>query len=193
MRCIYFKWKISGSIDDKSEMSSSVSRHLRKCSNCREFYRTSLSMGREMAGSGCADYEFDREAFTDRIAERIDFDRPEVISRRKYLPYNAIAAGILLLVLVLLTVPYNRDNETNMSGAIKDITNLLPPKSQELIARPTEIASLISDPYAREIAGLRKNAESAFKFALSCTGLKAERLGINIDFLSEKGGIPVTQ
>lgn len=171
---------ISHAMDGDKQLSKSLTKHLRHCASCRQFYKTCLSLGDRLR----------REAATSsrelpvHLSERIFAG----IHSRQVKTYNvamllgpAVAAacvGLIAVTTVLLLFrgpeKLKPDEYVRAVQLAHEITVSVGNLAGDRLARrefPPGWPGLVEQPLASEIKNLTDDTESAVRFLVDCVSV----------------------
>ena len=176
MLCWLFRFMISDAADNESNLSPATQRHVDKCSDCKSFYETSLSMGQTLKRQAAELNEDLPAHFAQRVLEAAPdrTDRTYKIAPKSW--HLALAAACIVIV-ASLTVPLLTLNQPDPPQHETARTDGL----YRLIddGNPAALAGLVERPLSNEIDNLAESTESAVRFLVACvavnpTGITSE-------------------
>ena len=166
MFCFVYKWLISRSLDSKKRLSGPVTRHIRRCRECREFLRVSESLNRRLvrdAGSlpGRVDGSLNKKVLSALTVQPVSVSA----ARRLVLPVPVlVAASVVVLVafgIIFRPVPVVEP------GTDQDLINSL--STPAIFDTPfQDLFSRVESPIDSEMENLKQSVSSASSFILSC-------------------------
>lgn len=163
MFCSIYKWFISQALDSGKPFSSLVSRHLRRCTACREFAQFSESLQqRSVQDTDDILKGYDKTLDEKIISGLSKNPEPREISARKpvFIPVVAAASAVLIITIsvIWLTAPKSSQLDPLKTIYEFDINQA---------SLENKLAS-IESPLQEEIKGLRQTLNSTAKFLVSC-------------------------
>jgi hypothetical protein len=174
MLCTIYKWMISWHLDSGKELSGTVSRHIRRCRNCREFARISSSLGQK----------FNRDAFgffqrNNDFHNKLDIEITSTLDERpknrltpkQRLHFRLIPALTAALLAVLVT--------SVILFQVAPLTTSRPDKNPVtafpgaiFTKNPLHIVKKVESPIEAEMNKVRQSIDSAVKFLVSRLDVK---------------------
>jgi len=168
MFCWFYKLMISNAVDGAGGLSAAARRHIRRCTTCREFHQSCLSLGEGLR----------REAtilnsqLSTRLGKRVMAAVSDQSAETYKLPANwrpvVAAASIALAVLVGALFLASRQTEPPAPEP-RRVTEIPSLTRYEI---PTAAwAGLVERPLAGEFKNLADNTESAVRFLVACVAV----------------------
>ena len=168
MFCWLYRLRISNALDSAGGLSAGTRRHIRRCTICREFHQTCLSLGEGLRREAPI---LNSQSST-RLSKRVMAAVLDHGVETYKLPANwrpvAAAASIALVVLVGVLFLTLRRTEPPAPEPVRfvEIPNLT---AYEI---PTAAwAGLVERPLAGEFKNLADDTESAVRFLVACVAV----------------------
>lgn len=173
MFCWFYKFMISHVQDEGSSPSGITEKHIRRCADCRQFYKTCQSLGEQLTLEASSSTQM-----SGRLSEHI----LRAVAGRHTKSYkvgmkfwiSAVAACLALIVLIgALLLLTRRDDgrgdiqpgRPQMNVAIQELRNIYDQVGRDL---PATWPQLIERPLANELENLTNDTQSAVRFLAAC-------------------------
>lgn len=174
MFCFIYKWMISWALDSGKRLPGVVSRHIDRCSTCREFARLSgflaARLTQDAPGFLQKNHDTD-DRLNIRISSALDTKAAPQLKRRphiNFIPKPALAAALVLLA-VAIAVIFRVIPFTSPAPGERSINDL--PESVT-VKKPLQIIEKIESPIESEMRSLGQSINSAAKFLVSRLDIK---------------------
>lgn len=183
MFCWFYKFMISHTLDNGNRPSGITEKHICHCADCRQFYKTSQSLGESLILDAAISNTRTSKRLSERILRAIPDQRTETHKVGTKLWASAAAACLALIVLIgalLLVAQRNgRDDvlpsQTQMALAIRELRAVYKQVGQDLPTWP----DVIEEPLTSELESLSDDTESAVRFLVAC---------VVVDIANSEGG-----
>jgi hypothetical protein len=173
MFCWFYKFMISHVQDGGGSPSGITKKHIRRCEDCRQFYKTCQSLGERLTREA----EISCTRLSMRLSEHILRAIPgrcteaQKVGMKFWISAVAACLALILLIGALLLVvrPSGRDDiqpgRLQMAIAIQELRTVYEQVGQDLqIIRP----GIIEKPLANEFKCLTNDTQSAVRFLVAC-------------------------
>lgn len=180
MRCLYYRWKLSNSVDGEVRLSKRTRKHLAGCSECWSFFNKSMQLAEQLE-QGADLLNINVPAGLD---ERIiaSLESPVNVGRRlNYkLPVRLIAsvAACILILILSWVILHNPRQDSPVAGndpvgEIRKIAGSIRERAEvQYGANPIAMSKVMRNRYPDEISNLANNTGSAVKFLVSCVNVE---------------------
>ena len=172
MFCWLYRLRISNALDSAGGPSTGTRRHIRRCTTCREFHRSCLSLGEGLR----REVPIQNDQLSMRLGKRVMAAVSDQSAETYKLPANwrpvVAAASIAVAVLVgaLFLAPPQTEPPAPGPGRVTEIPSLT---RYEI---PTAAwAGLVERPLAGEVKNLADDTESAVRFLVACVAVDPTR------------------
>jgi len=172
MFCWFYKLMISNAVDGAGGLSVAARRHIRRCTTCREFHQTCLSLGEGLR----REVPIRNDQLSTRLGKRVMAVISDQSAETYKLPANwrpvIAAASIAVAVLVgaLFLAPPQTEPPAPEPRRVTEIPSLT---RYEI---PTAAwAGLVERPLAGEVKNLADDTESAVRFLVACVAVDPTR------------------
>ncbi len=172
MFCWFYRLMISNAMDGAGGLSVGTRRHIRRCTTCREFHQSCLSLGEDLRREATIPNSQSSTRLSKRVMAAVSNHGAETYK----LPVNwrpvAAAASIAIAVLVGALFLASRQTEPPSPEPARtaEIPNLM---RYEI---PTAAwAGLVERPLAGEVKNLADDTESAVRFLVACVAVDPTR------------------
>ena len=172
MFCWFYKLMISNAVDGAGGLSVAARRHIRRCTTCREFHQTCLSLGEGLR----REVPIRNDQLSTRLGKRVMAVISDQSAETYKLPANwrpvIAAASIAVAVLVGALFLASRQTEPPVPEP-RRVTEIPSLTRYEI---PTAAwAGLVSRPLAGEVKNLADDTESAVRFLVACVAVDPTR------------------
>jgi len=172
MFCWLYRLRISNALDSAGGLSAAARRHIRRCTTCREFHQSCLSLGEGLR----REVPIQNDQLSVRLGKRVMAAVLDHGAETHKLPANwrpvVAAASIALAVLVGAVFLASRHTEPPAPGP-RRVTEIPSLTRYEI---PTAAwAGLVERPLAGEVKNLAEDTESAVRFLVACVAVDPTR------------------
>jgi hypothetical protein len=172
MFCIIYQWMISWFLDSGKPFSRLLSRHLRRCEDCREFARASGALDARLSHETPGIPRESHEALEARIISSLTRKLPQRVSSQPRFTFKPLPAFVvaLLVIAVAMGIMFRVIPLTSPPGTGSSLGELT---EARVIKMPLEgLASGVESPMESEIHSLGQSLSSATEFLVSCLDVK---------------------
>lgn len=174
MRCRYYQWILSRSLDTSGALPQHLRRHLAACGRCRRHYDAVLDVDRRLRAAVPAEEPWPDE-LQERIARLIRSQRPaapRLVMRR--LPWVAagLAAACLALAVIFLATRGPQKPEVKETAGLPTEVQPAPLSLDDLLGGQEALTAVVkrvaAAPLKEEMNRLAEEARSAGRTLLAC-------------------------
>jgi len=172
MFCWFYKLMISNAVDGAGGLSVAARRHIRRCTTCREFHQTCLSLGEGLR----REVPIRNDQLSTRLGKRVMAVISDQSAETYKLPANwrPVIAAASIAVAVLVGVLFLASRQTEPPVPEPRRVTEIPSLTRYEI--PTAAwAGLVSRPLAGEVKNLADDTESAVRFLVACVAVDPTR------------------
>ncbi len=168
----YYRWMISQALDSGKGLAGVVTRHIRHCKACGDFYRLSQSLNHKLVQEGSGFLKESNDTLNEKIISAlVTKSTPPLTKSRIHLPIPALTAALVVLAvtvgIILQTIPVNVNTPSTNKNPLSAL-------SEFDIAKVSfkEIIGRIESPIESEMLDLKQSIKSAAEFLISCLDVK---------------------
>ena len=172
MFCWFYKLMISNAVDGAGGSSAGTRRHIRRCTTCREFHQSCLSLGEGLR----REVPIRNDQLSTRLGKRVMAVISDQSAETYKLPANwrPVIAAASIAVAVLVGVLFLASRQTEPPVPEPRRVTEIPSLTRYEI--PTAAwAGLVSRPLAGEVKNLADDTESAVRFLVACVAVDPTR------------------
>jgi len=182
--CLWYRWRLSNAIDDGRAVPPSVEQHLDRCPACRAFCRAAQMLETRLPQT--VDPGSDAQAVVAAVMARLTQAgtptpalhrlQPTAGGRRLWGPPLAVVAAGLLILATVGAVTWWINHRSghgahDPAAALAQIFRESVPVGDAAVPDPTALGAVVTQPYARELEWLGREAVSNLRFVASCVGI----------------------
>jgi hypothetical protein len=170
-------------VQDKGSLPSGITqKHIRHCTDCRQFLNTCRSLGKSLTRQAAVSNKRLSGKLSKRILSAVHNQRTEIrkVRMKFWIPAAAACLALIILIgaLLLLTRQDNRrDNiqpgQLQMGVAIQELRKVYDQVGRDL---PATWPQLIERPLAGEYEKLTNDTQSAVRFLVACVDVDIARI-----------------
>jgi len=178
MFCWFFRLRISGAMDGDGALSRAVEKHIRHCTDCREFYDRCVSLADGLKGGAAISDDEIARRLSARIPRAIPYPQVKMQKVGIRLWPAAVAACIALIVLAgALFLTRYRDGRVSGGGEVGTEIQAV----RNLVGGDFAGAwsGLVEKPLEDEMEKLQEDTESAVRFLVTCVAVDVTSDEIN--------------
>jgi hypothetical protein len=174
MFCWFYKFMISH-VQDKGSLPSGITqKHIRHCTDCRQFLNTCRSLGKSLTRQAAVSNKRLSGRLSKHILSVINNQETRIHKMRMKFWITSAAACLAFIVLIgALLLLTRRDNgrgdiqpgRHQMGVAIQELRNIYDQVGRDL---PATWPQLIERPLAGEYERLANDTQSAVRFLVAC-------------------------
>jgi len=172
MFCWFYKLMISNAVDGAGGLSAAARRHIRRCTTCREFHQSCLSLGEGLR----REIPIRNDQLSVRLSKRVMDAVLDHGAETYKLPANwrPVVAVASIALAVLVGALFLASRQTEPPAPEPRRTAEIPSLTRYEI--PTAAwAGLVERPLAGEFKNLADNTESAVRFLVACVAVDPTR------------------
>ena len=172
MFCWLYRLRISNALDSAGGLSTAARRHIRRCTSCREFHRSCLSLGEGLR----REVPIQNDQLSVRLGKRVMAVISDQSAETYKLPANwrPVIAAASIAVAVLVGAMFLAQPQTEPPAPEPRRVTEIPSLMRYEI--PTAAwAGLVERPLAGEFKNLAADTESAVRFLVACVAVDPTR------------------
>jgi len=173
MLCFLYRWRISGTFDNNSQLPPGCRRHLMRCDRCRTFFTSSLTLGERLSLEAAMAQPAVPARLGDQVTAMIGCSAG-VSTRRPFKHWPMVAAACaaaILMPVVFMAVAYMPTARIwHGKPPTAAAQPLLRTDFSDLTPFAESVGGLLERPLAVEVETLQKQTKSVVEFLMSCSG-----------------------